>query len=98
MLSAQIKDIKKDTVQATGVQFLDVEVELLNGEEVVDVRKYAYPLDTPKEEILADIEKLIVLTEEEAAQAEASKEEVALQAKADETIEGLKGTSVEKSA
>ena len=95
MFTAHIKDIKKDTVQATGEQFLDVEVELLNGKKVVDTRKYAYPLGTSQEVITADIEKLLILTEDEAKQAELQKEEVALHATADETIEALKGSEIE---
>lgn len=94
MFTAKIKDIKKDVLQATGVPFLDVEVEILNGEEVIDTRKFAYPIDTPQENIVADIEKMLALHEEEMKAKEASKVADELSAKADATIAELKDSEI----
>lgn len=95
MFTAKIKDIKKDVLQATQEPFLDVEVEILNEKgKVAETRKYAYPLGTPAKDIKRDVENMLESYHSDLESKEASKEKDSLHAKADKTIEALKGVEV----
>ena len=95
MFTAKIIDIKKDVYQSTQEPFLDVEVSILdeNG-DIVDTRKYAYKIDTTKEAITADLEKMLETYIIELAQEADQKALLEISKKADETIEALKDAEI----
>lgn len=60
-ITAQILDIKRDRHIQDGVEFLDVEVALLEEgkKKPLEVRKYGYALETSKEQIREDLKKVV---------------------------------------
>lgn len=55
--SLTIKSIETGFSQASNSHFIDVAVEVFDGEESLGVRRFGYPMGTSKEEIIADLEK-----------------------------------------
>lgn len=90
----KIKDIKEETLIADNSQFLDVEVEILDGKKVVEVRKFGFTPETPEKEIKAALEKFIVLYNEESEHAVVEKEKAKVKAGSQKTITNLKNLEI----
>lgn len=54
----KIKAIETAFSQADNRHFLDVEVEVTDGEKAVGTRRFGYPMDSTKEFILEDLNKV----------------------------------------
>lgn len=94
-MKAVITTANKATLQEDGSEFLDIEFQIFNdADEVIETKRRGYPLDTPGEEIQADVAAFVTTYEADLANAEANKERDALHAKADQTIEALVGAEV----
>lgn len=50
-----IKSIETGFSQASNSHFIDVAVEVFDGEESLGVRRFGYPMGTSKEEIVEDL-------------------------------------------
>ncbi len=94
MVKAKIINIKRDIYQATQEPFLDVEVEILENDEVVDTKKFAYAPDKTEEEIVADLENMLITYKSDKEIGEKSKATMELNAKADETAKAIDGLEV----
>lgn len=56
MVKAIIKSIEPAEIVATGERYLDVAVEVVDG-KLTELRKLGFPIDTTKEDILAEVQK-----------------------------------------
>lgn len=56
--SITIKSIETAYSQASNSHFIDVEVEVFEGEESLGTRRFGYPIDTSKEGIIEDLQKV----------------------------------------
>lgn len=97
---AKITDTKRDKLAKTGEGFIDVEVTYTLG-ETVEVRKYAYPLESTEKEIMADIKRQLATRKSDRANAERiattdaeTAEVTKLENKADKTVAKLEGITV----
>lgn len=61
----KIKSIDTAYSQADNSHFIDVEVEVFDGEESIGTRRFGYPMGTPKEVILEDLGKVKALFDSE---------------------------------
>lgn len=96
MYTAKIVDIKKDVMQVDQTPFLDVELEIINEKgEVAVTRKLGFPLDASDDFIKSEVAKYVKTYGDDIARSERTKEQDELHAKADTTIEALKGASIE---
>lgn len=94
-MKATITTATKTTLQEDGSEFLDVAFEISNEDgEVLDTKRRAFPLDTPAEQIQADVAAFVSVFESDKQHAEANKERDAIHAKADETIEEIVGKEI----
>lgn len=77
MYTTKIINVDTAYSQADNSYFIDVVVEVYKGEELVETRKFGYPLGTEKETILTDLEKLCatLASDEEVAVKSAELEE-----------------------
>lgn len=77
MLTAKNKSILKEELLEDKSEFLSVEVELLDKGKSVVIRKLGFPVDTPENEIKAEIKKFALTFEkdEELKKADKVKEE-----------------------
>ena len=91
---AKIKSIKKDILIETGEDFFDVKIEISEGEEIVEVRKLAFPLESSSEFIKGEVKKYIKTFNADKILAKKSKEKEELNSQADEVIEDLEGIMV----
>lgn len=57
MFTTKIIKIDATYVQVDSTHVIDVEVEVYRGEEKLENRRFAYPLGTTKDTILADLDK-----------------------------------------
>ncbi len=98
--TATVTGTRRDKLAKTGEGFIEVEVTYTLG-ETVEVRKYAYPLESTEAEIKADIKRQLEtrasdrenvqrIADNEAETAEVTK----LEAKADKTVTKLEGITV----
>lgn len=95
-MNYSIKILTVDTAysQANNKHFLDVEVEVSKGEKVVEVRRFGYPLNTDKEFIIADLQKLAVTLDSDAVNAEKSVELDNALKNADDVKKSLSGVEI----
>lgn len=91
---AKIKIITRGRIVDDGSEFLEAHLEIKNGKDVVEVRKFAYPLETTEEEITADLEKFMATYESDIALAAETKVSDKLNTKAEKTIQGLTGKQI----
>lgn len=56
MVKAIIKSIEPAEIVATGERYLDVAVHIVDGKETKEL-KLGFPIDTTKEDILAEVQK-----------------------------------------
>jgi len=91
MFKARIKDIKKEYSQTDGTRFLDVFVEVLEGDKVVEVRRFAFGLDKKSKEVKNEIDKFVKTLNSDAEQAKKQAVLDAEDKEADKTITELKG-------
>lgn len=89
IIDARIIGITKETLVEDGSQFLDVTFEILDGETVLSVRKLGFPLDTEQKEIEQEVKKTAQGYKADLALADSRKEQEALGAEADKTINKL---------
>lgn len=97
-LTAKIISIKRDKYQASGEEYLDVRLHVVdksNGEEkIVDEKKFGFPVQTSQEEITEAVRKHIRLVEQERESAKKQKEKDELDQKVDETTKSLNGMEI----
>lgn len=94
-MKAVITTANKVTLQEDGSEFLDIEFNILNdADEVIETKRRGFALDTPGEDIQAEIAAFVSTYEADLAHAEANKERDAIHAKADATIEALVGAEI----
>lgn len=98
--TAQITGAKRDRVQKTGEEFIDVQVTFTLG-ETTEVCHYAYALETTIKEIERDLKAKLKARQADRKQAEANAKEAEEQAeitkaqtKADKTVAALEGVKV----
>lgn len=102
MIQATIRSVEQGRIVKTGEEFLDLTVDFhedveVGGkvqENVLDTRKYGYPLGTTTEEITESIQKAIANLEQERAQAVKQKKVDVLQNNAKEVAEDLTGVTI----
>jgi uncharacterized protein involved in exopolysaccharide biosynthesis len=94
MFIGKIKSVKKAIAQVDNSEFLDVEVEISKDEEVVEVRKLAFPLNAVEKEIKAELKKYMKTYNSDFELAEASKERDKAHANADKVIEKMTGAAI----
>lgn len=94
MYTGSIKSISKGVNLNDNVPFLDVTLEISNGEEVVDYRRFSYSIATTAEEIKTDLKKFITTYNQEAESREANKATEELDRQADATIAELAGENL----
>jgi len=92
--TAQIKTVHTYQSQVDNKTYLDVEVEIKNGEKVEAVRHLGYPLETTQEEIEADVKKVVAAYGQDQVLAEASRKVEAAQRAADKVINNLTGRNI----
>ena len=56
--SLTIKSIDTAYSQASNSHFIDVAVEVFDGEESIGIRRFGYAMGTSKEDIIADLQKV----------------------------------------
>ena len=93
MYTAKIIEIKED-LMPNGKSFLDVELGIFKGKKQVDVRKYAFDVETPEKEIKSQMGKVIALYNVEAENAILDAKKQAIKKKVNKTINKLKGESI----
>lgn len=54
----KVKNVETAYSQASNSHFLDVEVEVRDGETLVGTRRFGFALDASKEQILEELEKV----------------------------------------
>lgn len=91
---AVITDIKQDRIVSTSEPFIDVEIAIKRGDEVVEVRKLGYPQDTTEADIKADIKNIVALYAKEVVANAKAKEVEAIDAETEATIGNLKDTEI----
>jgi len=94
MITATINETNKVMHQETGNYFLDVRFSLRNGDEVIGERSLGFPLDTPAEDIVAELKKYCTTQEADMARSEETKAFDEANASADTTMEALKGLEI----
>lgn len=92
---AVIREAKTDTLRHNGEQFLDVIVDIKEGDEVVDTLRLGFKADANAEDIKAEIAKLLQTRTDEAARKDTQTAQDALDAAATETISALEGITIE---
>lgn len=98
-MKAVITTANKATLQEDGSEFLDIEFQIFNdAEELVDTKRRGFALNTPGEQIQADIAAFVAVYEADLAHAEANQERDAIHAQADATIEALVGAEIAPSS
>ena len=93
MASIQIVEVRKGTIVATGERFLEVLANITDGEQTIP-RNFGFSMETTKDDIQAELGKVLELYEQEKVQAEANAERDAEDATADETITALEGLEI----
>lgn len=95
-MNHSIKILNVDTAysQANDKHFLDIEVEVSKEGEVVEVRRFGYPLNTDKEFIIADLKKLAITLDSDAVNAEKSAESDKAFKNANDVKESLSGVEI----
>lgn len=89
--TAKITEVKKAFSLPDNAPYLDVWFDLLlDGEKVTD-RRFAYPLDTPEEQIKAEVKQYCQMFENDHELAAGAKERSDAEAASDEVINHLKG-------
>ena len=94
MYSIKIQSVEKSSYVQTGEDFLDVTVGIYDGKKIVDTRKYGYAIEATKEDILADLQKVVETYSLEQETKVEQAEVDARYAQADETIESLTGEKI----
>lgn len=94
MITATINETNKVMHQETGNYFLDVRFSLNNGDEVMGERSLGFPLDTPAEEIVAELKKYCATQESDLARAVKTQAFEEANSKADETMAALNGLEI----
>lgn len=94
MYSIKIQSVEKSSYVQTGEDFLDVTVGIYDGKKLVDTRKYGYAIEATKEDILADLQKVVETYSLEQETKVEQAEVDARYAQADETIESLTGEKI----
>lgn len=98
-MTTKIISIEKETVVETNETQLAVLIELSNeAGDVIRTARLGFAIDTPKETLLAELEKYAQAAETDTANAERNAELDAKHAIADETIAALTGKTVEVAA
>lgn len=93
MATIEILQVVKDTIVKTGERFLNVQAQIVDGKKK-HPRNFGFNLETTTDEIEAELEKALLLYEDEKAQAAANAETDKAEANADETIAALEGVSI----
>lgn len=97
-LTAKIVSVKRDRYQASGEEYLDVRLRVIDKsrgeEEIVDEKKFGFPVQTSQEEITEAVRKHIRLVEQEREVAKKQKEQDELDKKVDETSKSLTGMEI----
>jgi len=88
-LRAKIKTSRVDTVIATGEKFIDVEVEIYADEQIIETKKFGYPIGTPVEQITSEISNTLGNMKIEAENAVASEEAEKVEKIAQDTVNEL---------
>ncbi|MBI5357059.1 hypothetical protein HZB78_05645 [Candidatus Collierbacteria bacterium] len=91
MYTGRVKNTSKYTLQEDGSRHFDVELEILEGEEVKDVRRLSFPLDTSEKEIKEELKKYLETYNSDAELAIKNVASDAREAKADKVAEKLTG-------
>ena len=94
MFTLTITSIKKDHSIPDGSDYLDVQFDILNDDEVVLSPRHAFPLDTPEDTIKADLTKFLETYVAEQATAQDNSKVEEIQKQADETIQSLEGLEI----
>lgn len=94
MYTAKIKNITKYTLQEDGSRHFDAEIEILEGEEVKDVRRLSFPLDMSEKEMEAELKKYVDTYNSDAELAAKNAANDAREAKADKVVEKLTGKTL----
>jgi hypothetical protein len=92
MITAKIKDVKKDVCIADNTPFLDVHFELLDDGEVVAERRHGFSLDTPEEAIADELGRYCTMWENDHKLAADAEKRAEAEKEADKVIEGLMAT------
>ena len=94
MYTSIITRATKAIIQETGEEFLDVEFDISDGEEVIDTKKAGFPIDTDSDAIVAELKKYTANYEAEKIAAVENAARDAALAEADATIEELVGLEI----
>lgn len=90
----RVLGIQKLDVQADNSTVLDVLVELYDNEDAIEQRRLSFPLDTSHEALQEELSKFLETYNLDREQAEASKEQDAAHANADEVIGAMEGFTI----
>lgn len=102
MIQATIRAVEQGRIVKTGEEFLDVTVDFheeveVDGEvqeNVLDTRKYGYPLGTSSKEIQKSVKKAVATMTQEREQAEQQKDVDATNKQAKQVAEDLAGLTI----
>ena len=88
------RSIKKTELIQSGQRIIEVEMGIFRDGELIDIRKFTFPLDTTAEFIKNEIEKFksLYLSEQEKKEKNAETDKV--EAQADATIEELENIEI----
>lgn len=70
----KVKNVETAFSLADNKHFIDIEVEVFDGETLTGTRRFGYPLNTSKEDILADLNKVAKALDSDAEHAAKSAE------------------------
>lgn len=93
MNTLRIQRMTRTSLVETNTEFLEVEAQILQDGELVEKRKFGYPLSITQAEIQADLEKFLDTYTKEQEASILDKELRAQEANADQIIEALTGAS-----
>jgi len=89
LYSTKITGAEKGSVIKDGSLYLDVSFNILKDGEVVTERRLAFPMETTKAEVLAELEKYCVMFETDHASVAMAEAEQMIRSQADEVIADL---------
>lgn len=94
MLTAKITDAKKEFSISDNATFLDIWFDIMDGEEVLDTRRLAFPIGTSEEEIKEAVRKYYAMYENDYSLAKTVEERAEAEREAESVLSNLKGQDI----